>query len=129
MANNVLVNVKSDFDLAVFADRLAKTYVNKGYTVNVLNVNGTTALTVEKGTSGATHLLGMSESVRVNCILTNDLLTVSFSDEAWTNKIVAVIVGWIICCIPFITGIVGCVRQYSLPTNIAQDVQMIVAGM
>ena len=134
MAQNLLLGVSPEFDFPTFVQRLSDTYRAKGYTTNIMDMGGNFSMVIEKDTSGLTHLLGMSESIRVNMIvgpgpMGENTLSINFAEEAWIGKILALVVGWIVCCIPFITGIIGCVRQYSLPNNISNDVRMIVAGM
>ena len=102
MADNIMFNVKPDFDLALFANRLADTYRAKGYTVNVANLNGTCILTFDKDSGGLNNLLGLGEGIKATCMLNNDALCINFTDADWTGKIVACVVGWFLCLVPFI---------------------------
>lgn len=129
MANNVMFNVKSDFDMEVFANKLADTYRAKGFTVTTVNMNGNYMITFDKGTGGINTLLGMGKGIKATCTRVNDTLTIAFSDAEWTGKIVACAVGWIVCMIPFITGIIGIFGQLSLPKEIGNDATMIAASM
>ena len=129
MASNAMINVKPTFEMEVFANKLADTYRSKGYRVNVMPVNGNCSITIEKGTEGLNNLIGLGEKIRVNCTHNDNFLTLSFTDAAWGGKIIALAVGWVLCCIPFITGIMGCIRQSSLPKNIESDAMMIASGM
>ena len=130
MSKNVMLNVKPEFELGVFAQRLGDTYRAKGYDVRPLEMNGMYILTFSKNDSGLNHWMGLGEEIKVTCSVNNGVLTLALADDgAWTGKIVALVVGWFVCCIPFITGIVGCVRQTTLTKNVENDATMIVAGM
>ncbi len=129
MANNVMFNVSENFDVKAFAEKLAETYRMKGYTANIASMNNSCIITIEKGTGGINTILGMGEGIKANCMLSGNSLSVNFSDGDWTGKIIALIVGWFLCFIPCITGIIGIVKQTSLPKNIANDATMIASNM
>lgn len=129
MANNVMLNVKPEFDMDAFANKLADTYRAKGFTVNVVDTNGSCVITFDKGTGGINTLLGMGLGIKANCMLTNGTLSINFSDAEWTGKIIACAVGWFLCFVPFFTGIYGIVNQSGLPKQIANDATMIVSTM
>ncbi|MGN0557310.1 MAG: hypothetical protein ACI4IV_05630 [Acutalibacteraceae bacterium] len=129
MANNVMMNVKPDFRMDLFANQLADTYRSKGYMVNVANMNGTCMITFDKGTGGINTLLGMGKGIKATCMMVNDTLSINFSDADWTGKIIACVVGWFLCFIPIITGIIGIAGQLGLPKEIANDATMIASGM
>ena len=54
-------------------------------------------------------------------MVANGVLSINFSDGDWTGKIIGLVVGWFICLIPFITAIIGCVKQSQLPKSIGND--------
>lgn len=62
-------------------------------------------------------VLGMGIECRVAITATDDILTLSIGSE-WTNKIVALVIGWFLCWIPIITGIIGLINQSGLPDKI-----------
>lgn len=129
MANNVMFNVKPTFDMEVFTTRLADTYKAKGYTVNVVNMNGSCSITFDKGTGGINTLLGMGEGIKANITRMNDTVSINFSDAEWTGKIIGFVAGWFLCMIPFITASIGTMRQLSLPKSIANDATMIASSL
>ena len=55
-----------------------------------------------------------------------ETLIVSFSDGDWTSKIIGFAVG-LFCCIPFVTAIIGTLRQLSLPKDIENDITVLAA--
>ena len=129
MADNIMLNVKPDFDMEAFAQRMAETYRMKGYTVTVANMNGNCMITFEKGMDGFNKLMGLGESVKINVMKNGEMLSVTFTDAEWTSKIIAGVVGWFLCWIPFITALVGVYRQTSLTKSISNDVTMTIASM
>ena len=129
MADNVMFNVKPTFDMEVFAAKLADTYKAKGYTVNVVNMNGACSITFDKGTGGINTLLGMGEGIKANITRMNDTVSINFSDAEWMSKIIGLGVGWFLCFVPFVTAIIGTTRQLSLPKSIANDATMIAASL
>ena len=129
MANNVMFNVSPTFNLDVFATRLADTYRAKGYVVNVASMGTSYSITFDKGTGGINTILGMGEGIKANITLTGNALNISFTDEEWTGKIVALVIGWFLCWVPIITGIIGIIRQTSLPKEIGTDATMIASGL
>ena len=130
MANNLMLNVNPEtFNLDVFVNALASNFRGRGYTVTAINMNGSYMLTFEKGIGGINTVLGLGESIKATCMFVNGMLTVNFSDEEWTSKIIGIVVGWFLCLIPFITGIIGVTRQLQLPKTITSDATMIASTM
>ena len=125
-----MLNVKPEFDLGVFAQKLSDTYRAKGYTVNPVEMNGMFMMTLTKNDDGLNHWMGLGEELKITCMLNNGVLNLTLDESgAWTSKIIAIAVGWFVCCIPFITGIMGCMRQSGLAKSVENDAAMIVAGM
>lgn len=95
----------------------------KGFQTQVYMMNAATAtLTVTKDRDGFKNILGMGLECRANITVMNNIMQVNIEDE-WTNKILAMAIGWILCWIPFITGIIGCVGQSELGGKVANDLQ------
>lgn len=114
-------------DLFSLIKAVALTMETQGYEANVQMISPQTGvLTVKKDRTGFANALGMGLECRVNFAAINGQLTVNVDGE-WTNKIIAVAVGWFICFIPVITGIVGAVNQLSLPDKIFTAVNMNVS--
>ncbi len=91
----------------------------QGYEVIPTVMGPTSAsLVVKKDRDGFKNVVGLGVEVNATIVMNGPSLNVSFAHE-WTNKIVAVAVGWFLCLVPFITGIVGCVNQNDLPEKIA----------
>lgn len=129
MADNAMFNVKDTFDMEVFATRLADAYKAKGFAVNIVNISGAYAINFDKGTGGINNLLGLGQGIRATITNMNGAVTISFSDGDWLGKIIGLSVGWFLCLIPFITAIIGTVRQLSLPKSIANDAMQIAASL
>lgn len=128
MASNIFLNVNPDFEMGKFVNQLANIYQSKGYTVDVAAIGANPVITISKGVGGINTILGLGQSIRVNCVLNGNSLNVSYSDAEWTSKIIGLAIGWIVCFIPLITAIVGAIGQYQLPDNISNDIRLIVAN-
>lgn len=128
MANSVMFNVPANFDFNLFTQQLADKYRAEGFQVNVAFLNGTVIMTFDKNTGGINTLLGLGEGIKATFMLANNTMNVTFTDGDWTGKIVGLVVGWFLCLIPFITAIIGCIKQSSLPKNIGTDASMIAAN-
>lgn len=87
----------------------------QGYEVIVQAYNPNSAmLTVRKNRDGFQNIIGLGLESRANiALISENMLNVNIEHE-WTNKIVAIAVGWFCCLVPFITGIVGAVNQNGL---------------
>lgn len=127
MADSVFFNVAPDFNLQMFAGQLAEKYRMEGFTVSVAEFNNTVVLTFDKSTGGINMLLGLGLGIKATCTVVNGVLTIAFSDAEWTGKIIGLCVGWFICFVPFITAIIGCVKQSQLPKNIGNDAMVIAS--
>lgn len=129
MADSRTYPLTPGFNLQSLVERFMAQYQGKGYVLTPVYMPDHIAVRVEKNNNGIMGFLGMGESVVVNFRLMGPNLVVSFSDEDWTMKIVCLAVGWFCTVIPFITGIIGCLRQHNLPKNIGFDIEMIVSQM
>ena len=96
----------------------AQSLTGSGYEVmqQPLSPNSGTMI-VKKDRDGFSNFLGLGIECSVNAALSNGMLILNIDSE-WSNKIIALAIGWFLCLIPFITGIVGCVNQSSLPDKI-----------
>ena len=128
MAKSVMLKVNPSFNLEEFSNQLADMYRAKGYAVNVAMFNGNSIITFDKNTGGINMLLGMGEGIKATCTYNNENLIVNFSEGDWTGKIIGYAVGWFLCMIPFITAIIGTVKQTSLPKNISNDLTVIASN-
>lgn len=127
MADTVFINVTPDFNMHAFVNQLAEKYRMEGFTVTVADFNNSVILTFDKNTGGINMLLGLGQGIKATCMLSNGVLSINFSDGDWTGKIIGLAVGWFICLIPFVTAIVGCVKQSQLPKNIGNDAMVIAS--
>lgn len=92
----------------------------QGYAVQAQSLSPVNVIvTVSKDRdNGFKNFMGLGLEVKVNLtVLNGNQLTMSVDSE-WTNKIVAIAVGWFLCLIPFITGLVGVLNQSSMPDKV-----------
>lgn len=120
--------INPDADLFSVIKAVALTMETQGYEANIQMISPQTGvLTVKKDRDGFMNVLGMGLECRVNFASINGQLTVNIDSE-WTNKIIAVAVGWFVCFVPVITGVVGAVNQLSLPDKIFTAINMNVSA-
>lgn len=113
-------------DLYAFMQSTALTLSTQGYDSNIQMIGPYAGvLTVTKDREGITNLIGLGLECRANFSVIDGNLTVTVDGE-WTNKIIAVAVGWFVCIIPVVTGIVGAISQLALPDKIFNAVNMSV---
>ena len=123
---NYPFNPETDLNSVIQA--IALTMETQGFETNIQMITPQTGvLTVKKDREGFMNILGMGLECRVNFASINGQLSVNIDSE-WTNKIIAVAVGWFVCFIPVITGIVGTVNQISLPDKIFVATNMSVGA-
>ena len=134
MSDNVMVNVAPTFDVGGLADQLTEKYRMDGYTVSTVRLRNAYSLSFSKNNSGLRKFLGLGEHLKLNIGLRNDVLSASYTDINWTNKIIAIVLGFSFAItllgIPLlICGIIGISRQSNLPSNISEDVVMMTSDL
>lgn len=131
MANNFMLNISEDFDMESMANEITEMYQGKGYAVRTLKMRNGFKITVEKGVGGINMLLGLGRGITATCTVngkSKDMLNVNFSDGDWMGKIIGLVAGLFLCMIPFITAIIGILRQTNLQKDFANDIQMSVCN-
>lgn len=128
MADPARINVGPQFNMVNFSEQLASLYRSRGFAVTVTPFGTNTSIKFDKNTGGINMLLGLGQGVTANCTLDNNVLTVNYTNEDWTGKIIGFAVGWMLCFIPFITAIVGTVKQVQLTKGISTDAAMVASG-
>ena len=132
MANNFTANIAEGFDLAAFAEEIKEQYQAKGFQVRSIKTKTSIKLVFDKNCGGINNLLGLGQGISATCAMQGkekDILSVNFTNGDWTGKIVGLATGWFLCLVPFITAIVGIVRQSSLAGEIENDMLAIIGEM
>ena len=129
MATSTMINVGANFNLSAFAQQLSATYQQKGFTVQVADMGNSVSIIFDKGTGGINMVLGLGLGVTANCVVTNGTLIINYTNAEWTGKIIGLAIGWLLCLIPFITAIIGCIQQSGLPKEIGNDAMMIASNL
>lgn len=89
----------------------------------VLNENSAT-MTVSKDRDGLKNIIGLGvESTVTISVINENTLSVNIED-VWTNKILAIAIGWFVCFVPCITGIIGCSNQSGLKNKISNAMML-----
>lgn len=127
MADSVMLTVPEEFDLSNLTQQLADMYRAKGFTVNIASLNNSEIVEFDKGVGGINMLLGLDLGIKATFSIQNGTtLIVNFSDAAWTGKIIGICVGWFVCLVPFITAIVGAVKQSKFPKDLRNDITLLI---
>ena len=126
MAENLSLSVGENFDIEKMCEELKDMMMQKGYHVNLLKLKNGINVQISKGIGGINTVLGMGVKISAVCTMRKDNLMVNFSDAEWTSKIIGCVVGFF-CCVPFITAIIGIVRQVNLPKEV-RDAIMLLAS-
>lgn len=130
MANTFTINVTENFSLDVLSSKLRDSFQAQGFGVTTTSISPTnTKIVFEKDCGGINMLLGMGQGITANCNVNGSVLYVNYSDGDWTGKIIGLAAGWILCWVPFITAIIGCVKQNGLPQKINSEITMIMSNM
>lgn len=127
MSKQSTIAVAANADLYAIIQSTEQQLRGQGFDVQVTPMTQQSAMfSVSKGRDGFENIVGLGVECKVTIsMMPNNIVTVNVESE-WTNKIIALAVGWFLCLIPFITGIVGSVNQNSLPNKIITAVQTAV---
>ncbi len=118
MSTTKMLPIRPDADINFIVGQVSQNLQFQGYNVIPTVMSPTTAsIVVQKDRDGFKNFLGLGVECRVSMTINNGSLMLNI-DHEWTNKIIAIVIGWFLCLIPFITGIVGAVNQNSLPAKI-----------
>lgn len=121
--------IHPDTDIYAVIEATARNLQAQGFGTNIQMVNPHAGmLTITKDREGFSNIIGLGLECRANfSVINSNQLTVNIDSE-WTNKIIAIAVGWFVCLVPFITGIVGTINQISLPDKIYNAVNMALSA-
>lgn len=128
MASPAMINVGPQFNMDSFLQQLASLYQSRGFMVTTTPFGSNASIKFDKNVGGINMLLGLGQGATANCTLNNNVLTINYTNEDWSGKIIGLAVGWLLCFIPFVTSVVGIVRQLQLTKEISADAAMIAAN-
>ena len=112
-------------DISEVVNAASQALSGQGYEVQAQVMSPTAAtMVVKKDRDGFKNIIGLGVECRLNLSVVNGNQLVVYVDSEWTNKIIAIAVGWFLCWIVFITGIVGAVNQSGLPEKVSNAVMM-----
>ena len=124
MSKNSSVALPEGADLGAVVELAKQQLQSQGFeATGVVSGNNCATLTVQKDRDGIKNIIGLGVECRATLTVMNgNTMTINVESE-WGNKILALALGWFLCLVPFITGIVGCSNQSGLPNKVIQAVQ------
>ncbi len=123
---NQMIPVSENFNLDAFCEKLSDEFRSKGYNV-VLSpaVNGTMRqVTIEKDNEGIKNFVGLGTQEEITFSHSNNTLIANYNDGCQTMRFVSIGIGWFLCFIPFITGIIGLSNHSNFLKNVQNSVMM-----
>ncbi|MBQ6018546.1 MAG: hypothetical protein IJL26_00065 [Clostridia bacterium] len=120
MAVTKMIPVAAGTDINQIVGGAAQNLQSQGYEIltSIMGPESAT-MTVKRDRDGFKNVVGLGLECRVTLMLINGTQLNVNIDHEWTNKIIAIAIGWFFCLVPFITGIVGAVNQNDLPEKIS----------
>lgn len=112
-------------DISEIINAASQALSGQGYEVQAQVMSPAAAtMVVKKDRDGFKNFVGLGVECRISISIMNGNQLVVNIDSEWTNKIIAIALGWFLCWIVFITGIVGAVNQSGLPEKAANAIMM-----
>lgn len=126
-AKQFQIPVKAGFQLSAALDLAKDRLTREGYDVETITFSPESGkLKLSKDMSGAKKFVGMGvESEASITIMSGNVMNVTV-ENLWSNKIIALAVGWILCWVPFVTGCIGCSNQSKLPQKIEDTMKGVI---
>lgn len=129
MGNTRMFQLPADFHMDLLVSHLCSIYQSKGYLVMPARSSTGVTIRIQKNNSGFYQAIGLVEGIRVYLSVVNhNMLLLSFSEEQWMDKVIALIIGFFCCNLTWISGGIGLYRQTSLPGDISNIVLMYLAS-
>lgn len=128
MATPISFALTPDFDLQSVVGQLGVMFQRKGYHVRSYPLGAGACLELAKNKGGLNAVIGRCEGLKVHFMPGATMLNVSFSEEEWTDKVIAFVVGWFSCGITWITGLVGLYNQSRLPKEVESGLRLILGS-
>ena len=121
--------INNNFDLMNTMHLAAQTLSSQGFACQVTPMGPQAGmLVVGKDRDGFTNILGLGIECRATFTVINQTqLTVNIENE-WSNKIVALVVGWFCCLVPLVTGAIGAYNQSELSGKITNAINVALAS-
>lgn len=125
---NLTVSVSESFDFDSFCNQLAEEYRQKGFNVQNPSAMGTIRqIIIEKDNDGIQNYLGLGTQEEINITYTGNTLNATFNDGCQTMRFIAIGLGWFICFVPFITGIMGMSKHSNFTKELENSIRVFTA--
>lgn len=127
MSKSITLPTSENFNITKALESAKAQLQAQGYEVAVCPMGEKNAtITVSKDNDGFKKFIGLGVECTVSLTVMNGGSLIANIESTWTNKIIALCVGWFLCWIPIITGIIGCMSQSDLPKKITTAIQSCV---
>ncbi len=128
MSNTTMFPVPPNFNIQELVGKITQMYQAKGFVVTAMPMGEGASIDFRKDDDGIKKYVGLALGLKANIMIQGETVIVNYTDAEWTGKIVAFVIGWFVCIIPWITAIIGTIQQSGLPKSIGNDIQMIAGG-
>ncbi len=129
MSAQKMFNLNPGADLAAIVNLAAQNLSTQGYEVQAQPMSPTSAtMVIKKDRDGFKNIIGLGVECRLTLAVINGTQLSVTIDSEWTNKIIAIAVGWFLCWIVMVTGVVGCVNQNGLPEKVSNAIMAAAAS-
>ncbi len=123
MANTIRrYTVGENFALSGLVDALCAHYTALGYFASVRPLGNAVEVNIAKNKGGLYILTGLGEELTMTFSLEENELVVMYSNQYYTDKVVAFVVGWFCLTILWIPCAIGLCRQLRLPDYVDAEI-------
>lgn len=132
MSKTMSFPVSGDFNLEKFTAEFTEYYRAKQYEVSAMP-EGRAAMRIEigKNSDGIMYYLGLGMKAEISVTLSEfssgqKNIAFEINDAAFVVRIVDLVVGWFLCLVPFITGLIGFVNNSEFMKGLESQIRRMV---
>ena len=129
MAKSTTVVLQPGYNMQAIVKMAEQQFVSQGYEVNSAVMGPQSAtITILKDRDGIKNIAGLGVECKATLTVMGENTMMVNVESEWGNKILALALGWWLCLIPFITGLIGCSNQSGLPNKVISTIQAAAAS-
>lgn len=129
-AKQMQIPIGEDFNLSKALELTKERFSNEGYNATATVFSPQCGkMTINKDMDGIKQYMGMGVECEANFTIMNGIVLSVSIESTWSNKIIALAVGWILCWVPFVTGCIGCSNQNKLPRKIEDVLKGVIVTL